>query len=35
MVRGCEVRDHTGDGWVTEEAFMAVLKSLGILQQLG
>ena len=35
VIRGCEDRDLTADGWVTEEAFLAVLKDQGILQQLG
>ncbi len=34
-MRGCEDRDLSGEGWVTEEAFFAVLKDQGILQQLG
>lgn len=35
VIRGCEDRDLSGDGWVTEEAFLAVLREQGILQQLG
>ncbi|CAM9841397.1 unnamed protein product, partial [Ectocarpus sp. 13 AM-2016] len=35
IVRGCEDRDLSATGFVTEEAFMAVLKEQGILQQLG
>eukprot|EP00903_Cladosiphon_okamuranus_P021359 g19629.t1 len=35
IVRGCEDRDLAGGGSVTEEAFLAVLKDQGILQQLG
>lgn len=35
IVRGCEDRDLAAEGSVTEEAFLAVLKDQGILQQLG
>eukprot|EP00752_Nemacystus_decipiens_P009109 g8133.t1 len=35
IVRGCEDRDLAAGGSVTEEAFLAVLKDRGILQQLG
>lgn len=35
IVRGCEDRDLAAGGSVTEEAFLAVLKDQGILQQLG
>ncbi|CBN76965.1 hypothetical protein Esi_0024_0119 [Ectocarpus siliculosus] len=35
IVRGCEDRDLSATGFVTEDAFMAVLKEQGILQQLG
>ncbi|CAM9522014.1 unnamed protein product, partial [Ectocarpus sp. 8 AP-2014] len=35
IVRGCQDRDLSATGFVTEEAFMAVLKEQGILQQLG
>ncbi|CAN0407647.1 unnamed protein product [Ectocarpus fasciculatus] len=35
IIRGCEDRDLSATGLVTEEAFLAVLKEQGILQQLG
>lgn len=35
VIRGCQDRDLSGDGWVSEEALLAVLKEQGIMQQLG
>ncbi|CAM9739888.1 unnamed protein product, partial [Discosporangium mesarthrocarpum] len=35
LIRGCQDRDLSGDGWIGEGDFLAVLREQGVLQQLG